>query len=333
MECKVCLNSDANPSIRISDNGLCSICEIYRTNFNRSSLEEEKEFFESFIGNGKKYDIMAGISGGKDSSAMLYTLKKMGFKPLAFTFDIGYYPMHEFSRARAVAKTLGVDYEVIDIRKYLNRNDVNAYRRTAELYSKRCSHELSEEFRRIYLDERRYYSIKSSSSLPVVRTCQLCRRAVIRGYYSEAKKRKIPLVALAINEWAGLSQDYHDKRGYVFSSMRRLKPSIKEGPVHVVHVPFMLRRKLSETRQILKKIGWNLPQGEELIESNSNSCLFARAAETKATRLLGFHPDTPRISREITVGFITKEQGRGALNKIHRSKYSVGSVLSMAKII
>lgn len=317
----------------ISENGLCSVCEVYRSNFDRSSLQKEQEFFSSFIEKGGKYNVMAGISGGKDSSAMLYTLKEMGFRPLAFTFDIGYYPKHEFVRARAVAKNLGIDHEVIDIRRYLTNNDIKAYKRTAELYSKRYSQKLKKEFMRIYVDERRYYSAKSTSPLPVVRTCQLCRRAVIRGYYSEARKRSIPLVALAINEWAGLSQDYNNKKAYVFSAMRRLRPKPANAPVYIAHVPFLFGRKLSETRSILKKIGWNLPFGEDIIESNSNSCLFARAAETKAKRLLGFHPDTPRISREITAGFITKAQGRKALIKPHNYGWSVAHVLSRANII
>ena len=86
-------------------------------------------------------------------------------------------------------------------------------------------------------------------------------------------------------------------------------------------------------KKILKKLGWKIPQGEALIESNSNSCLFARAAESKTKKLLGFHPDASRLAREVTVGFITKEQAKKALSKVHNSKKSVKRVLKDAGVI
>ncbi len=332
MECRKCLNSTKNPAIKILENGLCEICDLYKSNFNAHSLKEEKELFDAFVGKGKKYDIMAGISGGKDSSAMLYTLKKMGFRPLAFTFDIGYYPRHEFLRASEVANELGVDHVVIKIQKYLNNNDLVAYKRTAELYSRNYSKKLKEDFMRIYSEGHKYYSVRTKSSRPVVRTCQLCRRAVIRAYYREAKIRGIPVVALAMNEWAGLSQDYKNHEKYKFSSIRLIKPNHMGASISVVHVPFMLQRKLPDTLRILDRMGWLPPKGERLVESNANSCLFAKAAESKAKRLLGFHPDTPRISREITVGFITRKQGMAALNETHKSRKSVRQVLEESGI-
>ena len=70
-----------------------------------------------------------------------------------------------------------------------------------------------------------------------------------------------------------------------------------------------------------------------MIESNANSCLFARAAENKARKMLGFHPDSSRLAREVTVGFITKKQARLALEKVHRYNQSVRQVLGKAKVI
>lgn len=94
-ECKRCLNNTKNPTINIGKNGLCNICSLYLKNFNKNVLKKELNFLKTLIGSRKsKYDAMVGISGGKDSTAILYTVKEMGFNPLAFTFDIGYYPKH-----------------------------------------------------------------------------------------------------------------------------------------------------------------------------------------------------------------------------------------------
>ena len=91
-ECKKCINTTANPSITIGEDGLCNVCRDYSKKFNQETLDNELEFLKTLIKN-EKYDCMVGLSGGKDSSAMLYTVKKLGFTPLAFSFEIGYNKM------------------------------------------------------------------------------------------------------------------------------------------------------------------------------------------------------------------------------------------------
>ena len=157
-ECKRCVNSSVNFSSTINKSGLCDTCEKYESNFSKKQLEKERELLLSLKGTGKnKYDAMVGISGGKDSTATLYDIKRMGFTPLAFSLNTGYYPKHIFKRARAVAKELGVDYVEIDVRKYIRPVDRLSFKKTAELYGKKESQELREEFRRWYIEGRRHY--------------------------------------------------------------------------------------------------------------------------------------------------------------------------------
>ena len=137
---------------------------------------------------------------------------------------------------------------------------------------------------------------------------------------------------LGINEWAALSQDTKAKQAK-FSAIRDLQPFKNKPSGYIVHLHFLLRQTLKDTEKILKKLGWKIPRGESLVESNSNSCLFARASENKAKKLLGFHPDASRLAREVTVGFITKKQAKKALSKIHNSSKSVKKVLKDAGVI
>jgi 7-cyano-7-deazaguanine synthase in queuosine biosynthesis/dephospho-CoA kinase len=332
-ECARCINTSTNLSSSIGASGLCEVCERYTENFSVEPLKQELLFLQSLLKTGKgKYDAMVGISGGKDSTATLYQVKEMGFTPLAFTFDTGYYPKHIFPRSREVAKELGVDHQKIDIRKYARAVDIECFKKTAQLYDERDSQELKENFRKWYVEGRRHYSIKCAHKIPFVRTCQLCRRLVIRGYYEEAVKNGVSVVVLGINEWAGLSQSGESKK-FVFSAIRKLQPYKNKPPVYIVHLPFLLQRKIADTRNILKKLGWQVPRGEVLIESNANSCLFAKSAESKARRLLGFHPDITRLAREVTVGFITKDQAKKALAKVHSENLSVRKILEKAKLI
>lgn len=331
-ECKRCLNNTKNPTIRIGKDGLCNICALYLKNFDKNSLKKELAFLKTLIDPKKKYDAMVGISGGKDSTATLYTVKRMGFNPLAFTFDIGYYPEHIFSRAKQIAEKLNVDSVKIPIKKYIRKNDLLSYKKTAELFDKPDTEETKKEFFFHYLNGRNHYSAKCTHAVPFVRVCQLCRHTVIRAYYAEAVKRGINLIILGMNEWAGLSQKRSSKK-YKISGIRKLQPFPDKPSVYVVHLPFLLQRKSKDVRKILKKLNWALPKGENFVESNSNSCLLARAAENKTKRMLGFHPDSTRLSREITVGFITKKQARKALQKINNCKYSVRQVLEKAGIL
>ena len=331
-ECRRCVNSDLNLSDAIGKSGLCDVCEKYVSNFNEKIIADELKLFLFLRNTGRgKYDAMVGISGGKDSTATLYEVGRFGFMPLAFSFDTGYYPKHIFQRAKWVAKKLKADYEKIDIRKYIRPSDRLSFKKTADLYDEKDSEELRHKFQKWYVEGRRHYSIKCNHAMPFVRTCQLCRRIVIRGYYNEALKHGVRTVILGINEWAGLSQDSESEK-FIFSAIRKLKPFKNKPAVYVIHLPFLLRRRIGDTKKILKRLGWNIPRGEDLIESNANSCLFARAAENKARRFLGFHPDITRLAREVTVGFISKKQAKKALAKVHNYQYSVRSVLKRARV-
>ncbi len=331
--CKRCVNTGKNPAIKFDKNGYCNICSSYIKHLDLTHLRKELDFLKSFKGAGKgKYDVLVGISGGKDSTATLYTIKQMGFTPLAVTLDLGYLPETTIPRARDVAKLLNVDYEVIDIRKYIRKIDLDSYKKTIKLYEEPFTLETKIKFKKAYEIGRKHYSIKCKHSPIFVRTCQLCRRAVIRAYYSEALKRGVNVMILGINEWTNLSAAQKDKE-YKVSGVRKLQPSKSKLVIYVFHLPFLLQRNSKDTKKILDQIGWKPPKGEDFIESNSNSCLFARSTERMAKRLLEFHPDSTRLAREVTVGFITKKQALKALGKLHSYKYTPRQVLERAGIL
>ncbi|MFA6161203.1 MAG: shikimate kinase [Patescibacteria group bacterium] len=331
--CKRCVNTGKNPAIKFDKKGYCNICSSYIKNIDLNHLKKELDFLKSFKGSGKgKYDVLVGISGGKDSTATLFTVNQMGLTPLAITLDLGYLPETTIPRARNTAKLLNTDYEVIDIKKYIRKIDLNSYKKTIKLYEEPFTFETKIKFKKAYEIGRKHYSVKCKHSPIFVRTCQLCRRMVIRSYYEEALKRGVNVMILGINEWTNLSAAQKGKE-YKVSGVRKLQPTKNKPPVYVFHLPFLLQRNSKDTKKILDKMGWKPPKGEDFIESNSNSCLYARSTERMAKRLLEFHPDSTRLAREVTVGFITKEQALKALGKIHPYKYTPHQVLQRANIL
>jgi len=326
--CKMCVNTGRNPSIKFNADGYCQVCSSYLENFDPRELNKELDILHSFK-RGSGYDVMVGISGGKDSTATLKTIVDMGFNPLAFTFDNGYIPETTIPRSQQVAEMLGVDYIVIPTGNYIREIDRASYQKTAELYEEPFTLETKLRFQQAYAEGREHYSVKCHHSLPFVRTCQLCRRIVIRAYYGEAKRRNIPAIILGINEWTKLSSSGK----FMVSGMRILQPNKSAEGIYIFHLPFLLQRNSVATKRILDELGWRPPEGEDFIESNSNSCLFARSTERMAKRLLGFHPDSTRLAREVTAGFITKRQALKALKKLHPYQYTPREVLERAGII
>ena len=90
--CSQCVMDETDPDISFDENGACNHCTgLISEPSNRLSSEREiKESLDSFIlrvkskGLGKKYDCIAGISGGLDSSYLIYKMKDWGLNPYLF---------------------------------------------------------------------------------------------------------------------------------------------------------------------------------------------------------------------------------------------------------
>jgi uncharacterized protein (TIGR00269 family) len=92
-------------------------------------MSSDKEFVRKFESNVRKTiskfklleksdRILVAVSGGKDSSVVLYLLKKFGYKIDAITVDvqIGKYTKENLENIRKFCKTLGVKLNVVSFR-------------------------------------------------------------------------------------------------------------------------------------------------------------------------------------------------------------------------
>jgi N-acetyl sugar amidotransferase len=96
--CKQCIMDTTDPDIHFNSKGICNHCVEFEANkekFNISPLEA-KEALEKIIaqikedGKGKPYDCVTGVSGGVDSTYLLYLLKEYGLRPLVVHVDNGW---------------------------------------------------------------------------------------------------------------------------------------------------------------------------------------------------------------------------------------------------
>ncbi len=108
--CKRCIMPETVPGITFNDDGTCSFCQSYR----KEPCLDKSEFetiLSSSRQRGARYDCVVALSGGRDSTYVLYLAKAVyGLKVLAVNYD------HEFRTDEAamnmqnVCARLGVDF-------------------------------------------------------------------------------------------------------------------------------------------------------------------------------------------------------------------------------
>ena len=110
--CTQCVMPHTKPDLQMDEEGVCSACRAYEQ---RSTIDWElrrkelKEILARYRGNGKNWDCIVPVSGGKDSTYQVVRMLQMGLNPLCVTAttcdlsDIGKKNIENI-------KGLGVDY-------------------------------------------------------------------------------------------------------------------------------------------------------------------------------------------------------------------------------
>ncbi len=93
--CSRCIYDDRVPGIHFDSEGKCNYClqvDSLIDQYGTGKEKGESEFGKILAdikssGQGKKYDCIIGVSGGTDSSYLVYMAKEWGLRPLAVHYD------------------------------------------------------------------------------------------------------------------------------------------------------------------------------------------------------------------------------------------------------
>ena len=113
--CRKCVLPESQPDIVIDATGVCSICRDYekaKQEIQQNSLLETEftKILKMYKSHGD-YDCLVMCSGGKDSTAALYYMKRRyKLNPLAFTFDHGFETEDALKNVKNAVEILGVDF-------------------------------------------------------------------------------------------------------------------------------------------------------------------------------------------------------------------------------
>ncbi|UCG66660.1 MAG: hypothetical protein JSW12_06490 [Deltaproteobacteria bacterium] len=139
--CKRCILPDTYPDIQFDRNGVCNFCSGESSNKNapKKSLgrQELDKIIRTHKGKSKKYDVIVGLSGGKDSSYVAYYLKKeYDVKILGLNYDVGYRSTYAIQNLEILADKLEIDLLTLrPNRAFLNKLFAHFLRNRGEFCS------------------------------------------------------------------------------------------------------------------------------------------------------------------------------------------------------
>lgn len=131
--CSKCGLPETYPGIRFNEEGTCNFCDFYDKH--REELENQearKQIFLKEVEQAKKkaketgapYDCVVGLSGGKDSTYIVWQMKKTyGLRVLAVTFQNGFHTEYGRRNIDNVLEKLDVDH--ITVR--MNERELRRY--------------------------------------------------------------------------------------------------------------------------------------------------------------------------------------------------------------
>lgn len=140
IRCKTCVNDSTVKNISFDKNGVCNFCNSY--NKIRRQITSYKVLEQNFVKRitkekGKhRYDVALGISGGKDSTFVLYELvKKYNLNVYTYTLDNGFMSDEAKTKINKLVTILGVDHDYITCKEDLLKE---MYRYTLKHFLSPC---------------------------------------------------------------------------------------------------------------------------------------------------------------------------------------------------
>lgn len=115
--CSRCIYDARVASIQFDEEGVCNYCrqvDQLKEQYGTGTAAGEKTFsgiVEEIrkAGKGKQYDCVIGVSGGTDSSYLVYLAKELGLRPLAVHYDNTWNSAISTQNIRKVLKALDVN--------------------------------------------------------------------------------------------------------------------------------------------------------------------------------------------------------------------------------
>jgi asparagine synthetase B (glutamine-hydrolysing) len=130
--CSKCLLPETFPFIDYDTQGVCNYCRYYKVRNQPKPIDDLQELLEPYRRTDGKPDCIVPFSGGRDSTFALHMIKtRLGFNPIAYTYDWGMVTDLGRRNIARVCGELGVENIIVaaDIHKKRDniRKNINAW--------------------------------------------------------------------------------------------------------------------------------------------------------------------------------------------------------------
>jgi 7-cyano-7-deazaguanine synthase in queuosine biosynthesis len=241
--CARCVLPEFEPDIRLDAEGVCNVCRDHdaRGTATEDAGPLESDFvrlLEKYRGKGR-YDCLVMCSGGKDSTASLYLMKRRyRMNPLAFTFDLGFETDEALGNVHRAVDALDVDLVI-----HKSRAMIRLFRRILETDRKVViCHLCSISYMRLTFETAHRYGV----------------RLIIAGWTKGQTARIDDAVP---GRYAANAPEYVSmaRATKEFVKTLRMDPEYRDVPATMEEVVKAARR----TRCIVQSPHWYLPEGTE----------------------------------------------------------------------
>lgn len=298
MRCKRCILSDKYPGIVFDDKGVCNYCNNFYKQIGYEGKPDFKLLEQKLIKifnkskDANHYNCLVPLSGGKDSSYILYLcVKKYKLKALAFTIDNGFLSDIGRQNIQNAVDILGVDHIFI---KPAWHDMKIAYRVMFENYGISC----------VFCDHSIFYIsryIQTKIGIPLI---VLGGSPRTQGKPSQLLYRIDSETVLTAFKKSGLESFYFNKFPW-FKFTKKDKNHLGVIDVDRISLPYYIDWKENEIAQILaRELKW---------KSNKNSsehvdCEIAKIKDYLANKIWGFPWQEIKYSDLIRDNQMTREE-------------------------
>jgi len=327
--CTKCLLPDSLPGSQFDDKGECIWCQRGFPNYAPLGEDRLRDFLEQKQNRGSGADCLVAVSGGKDSTYALMSLKRQfGMRVEAFTYVHDGLTDFALKNAKNVCKSLGVTHHLLSLPNHAHL-------------------ESFKDFFCAWVDSRQ--------PLAAAMTCVACKHLHIMGTRL-AKERRIPVVVWATcplevppfiptqpetgeNEKSKsmvslgmlLAKTIFRQTGFRKAFKRnpflciqgclafrpdsiwiqRRYPSVS----HLHYFSFCVWNGKQIAEVLKQETPWSIP--ESVVSDWHSDCLFNVFKEYMFQRMLGASYTDAFLSNQIRHGMLTREEG---LTELARSK-------------
>lgn len=306
--CVRCVLPATVPGLTFNNEGVCSACLNFKP-LEYQGREALDKIIDSIRGKGEKYDCVVPVSGGRDSTYVLYVAKAIyGLRVLAVNYDNEFADREVRENIERACERLKVDVEFVrssdDIATRMVRVDLKAAMGIERWsFCRACAYGYFSAPFRAALSHRVPLILWGQSKAEDVGDVLSRAWAV---FQKRSRMRKLLKPYFYVSEWLALRQRMQfPVPGN--SVLRRSLPVLRDSSIQQVrlfdYIPWD-RKVIKET--IMNELGWRKPAAA--VSTWKADCSIHALADYRSIRSFGCSMDCMAYTAMISSGNMTREE-------------------------